>query len=160
MTMTKKELKTISAVAEQLGLNVVGGRFAPPTLGDLPESFSIRVKSEGVKFDRESAHANDESELIEYSSAKHRGRDGQVFQFVIIPAVNFNALHESLRQKSSSELVRGVTYIRIIGSGEHQVTAQRGFVCHGPFAGERDFATYLECAAKSLGLSFDEAFGR
>lgn len=160
MTMTKKELKTISAVAEQLGLNVVGGRFAPPTLGDLPESFSLRVKSEGVKFDRESAHANDESELIEYSSAKHRGRDGQVFQFVIIPAVNFNALHESLRQRSSAELARGVTYIRVVGPEDHQVVAQRGFVCHGPFAGERDFATYLECAAKSLGLSFDEAFGR
>lgn len=158
--MTEKELKTISGVADRIGLNVVGGRFAPPTLGDLPDSFTIQVKSESVKFNREPAHANDESELIEYSSAKHRGRDGQVFQFVIIPAVNFNALHDSLRQKSSAELVRGVTYVRVIDSGEHQVAAQRGFACHGPFAGERDFATYLECAAKSLSLSFDEAFRR
>jgi hypothetical protein len=124
------------------------------------QSLSLSRKGESVKFNCEPAHANDESELIEYSSAKHRGRDGQVFQFVIIPAVNINALHESLRQKSSVELARGITYVRIIDDGEHQVSAQRGFVCHGPFAGERDFATYLECAAKSLGLSFDEAFKR
>lgn len=137
-------LNKLSKFVEGMGLNVVGGKFAPPTIGDLPKVAEVRIGSDEVDFERQ------EDDFIEYVSPILRNRGQDRFTFGIIPSVPLNKMHSASKQSPREELVRGIALIRLLTDNGEEIFGQRDFFCHGPFAGERDYQSFFSCAGKAL----------
>jgi hypothetical protein len=156
--MTDNEMRRISNAAQRAGLSVVGGRFAPPTLKDLPQHIELHVKSTPITLSLDDDNsAISDIDIVEYVSKRMRHRNGGFFQLVLIPGLLLRQL-DSSRQSAMTELTRGVTYVRKLSENGQQIAGQRDFLCHGPFTEEHDAQTFIACAEKSFATSLDEAY--